>query len=312
MTSQAKPISIVMPVHRDGSRAVLAARLLLRQSLPAEYGLEIVIVDDGSDDDTPEQLAGLTDDRVTVLRLPENAGRSAARNAGAACASGQVIVFMDCDCVPVGDGYLLAHAEALESGAVASTGHVEGDGSGFWSRYQADASERRHRQHAAGLQSAGSSQNLAVRRGAFEAAGGFDVGYRRYGFEDRDLLVRLSSQGRIAWTEGACVRHTDALTMSQVASKMMEAGEFTSLRFSRQHPDAYRALGYARVDLGRRPWRRLAAMTSPFVTLAAHVVDPVFAWDWMPYRLKASLVRVVSAMAYMVGTSRRRACDAHQ
>jgi glycosyltransferase involved in cell wall biosynthesis len=312
MTSKATSISVVMPVHRDGLRAVAAARLLLRQSLPAECGLEIVIVDDGSDDDTPQQLAGLTDDRVAVLRLPENAGRSAARNVGAAHAVGQLIVFMDCDCVPVGNDYLLAHAEALESDAVASKGHVEGDGSGFWSRYQADASERRGLQHAAGLQSAGSSQNLAVLREAFEAAGGFDPGYRRYGFEDRDLLVRLSGQGRIAWAEGARVRHTDALTMSQVASKMMEAGEFTSLRFARQHPDIYRALGYARVDLGRGPWRRLAAMGRPLVTLAAHIVDPVLAWDWMPYRLRASLVRVVSGLAYMVGTSRRRTCDANQ
>jgi glycosyltransferase involved in cell wall biosynthesis len=175
-------ISVVIPMYRDGTRAATAARAILAQQPPQGDEVEVVIVDDGSDDDALEHVASVADNRIHVVRLPRNEGRSAARNAGVANALGQMVVFMDCDCVPAGDGFLRAYAKALESDAVASAGHVEGDGQGFWSRYQADASERRSRQHAAGFQGSGSSQNLAVRRDAFEAVGGFDLDYRRYGF----------------------------------------------------------------------------------------------------------------------------------
>jgi glycosyltransferase involved in cell wall biosynthesis len=298
-----KVLSIVIPTYRDGARARCAAEAMLAQVLPGDIDREVIVVDDGSDDDTQEHLARCTDPRVRVVRLPNNIGRSAARNAGAAQANGLGIVFIDCDCLPTGADFLAAHVTALAKGAVASTGEVTGCDGGFWERYQREASARRARQHNAGVSYAGTSQNLAVDRAAFERIGGFDTGYTRYGFEDRDLLLRLATLGRIAWTSEAQVRHLDALSLAQVSRKMREAGEFSSARFASRHPRAYIALGYARFDVRTHAWLRpVGHALRERLPLAARAIDRLLPMRAVPYVFKAFLVRVVTGLSYSVGT----------
>jgi glycosyltransferase involved in cell wall biosynthesis len=294
--------SVVVPVFRDGERALEAISALLSQTLPPGTTLDIVVVDDGSADGTAQHLAAIVDPRLRVLALPYNVGRSSARNAGAAAARGTRIVFMDCDCLPVDAHFISAHLHALES-AVASTGRVTGNDDGFWHRYQQEASLRRERQHAAGTSFSGSSQNLAVRAADFAAIGGFDSGYRQYGFEDRDLLLRLAQQGRVAWTPAAVVRHRDALRMADVARKMAEAGRHSSARFASMHPAAYGTLGYARLDA-----RRYGALTGVARVIAralpgvARGVDILLAAP-LPHAAKVALVRGTTALAYWCGTA---------
>jgi glycosyltransferase involved in cell wall biosynthesis len=90
----APDVSVVIPT-RDRSRLlVLALRSALRQR---EVDLEVVVVDDGSGDDTPEVVAGLRDARVHLVRHPGPHGVSAARNSGIAAARGRWIAFLDDD-----------------------------------------------------------------------------------------------------------------------------------------------------------------------------------------------------------------------
>lgn len=298
-------VSVVVPVYRDATRARAAAHALLDQKLPPEAVLDVILVDDGSADGTIDELRSL-ETWVRVLALPHNQGRSGARNAGAAAALGSIVLFMDCDCLPADRNLLLGHICALESGAVASCGHVTGIGADFWSRYQEEASYRRRRQHESGLEYAGSSQNLAVRRVAFEAIGGFDTGYRRYGFEDRDLLVRLGQCGSIAWTS-ASVRHQDQLCLSLVASKMAEAGQYSSRRFADHHPDAYRELRYAAIDAHWHfAMRPLAYLATPLAKAMAHAFDHMNCERWLPHTIARRIVRLTSALAYLGGTVRSR------
>ncbi|HET6435317.1 MAG TPA: glycosyltransferase family 2 protein [Xanthomonadaceae bacterium] len=297
-------ISVIIPTHRDAGRAVSAADAIWTQALPEGCALQVIVVDDGSGDDSAERLAERMDPRVRLLLLPTNVGRSGARNAGAAIADGEFLVFMDCDCLPTGSGFLQAHLAAMRNGAVACTGDVLGAGGGFWDRYQREASLRRRRQHGAGMRYAGSSQNLAVRRDAFEASGGFDTGYRRYGFEDRDLLLRLSALGPIAWTDAA-VRHLDRFDLAQVSRKMAEAGAWSSPRFAARHPDAYRALGFAALDARERRWLRPAArLLDRCLPSLAKRVDSLLEAAWIPYAARAAMTRLVTGLSYLAGTSR--------
>ena len=297
-------ITIVIPVFCDGRRALDAISAILPQSLPPDVSLDVVVVDDGSTDDTPQLLARVQDPRVRILRLPENAGRSAARNAGSHAALGHIITFIDCDCRPVGDDFLLAHIAALADGAVASTGMVTGQGAGFWDRYQREASQRRRQQHAAGLTSAGSSQNLAVRRDVFERIGGFDAAYRRYGFEDRDLLQRLQQVGRIAWAEGACVAHLDALDMPMVSRKMLEGAADSAERFAALHPALYEALGYARLDARQHRILRGPARVARVVRAPVARMTDLLVRSPLPYGAKALCVRACTALSFLAGTAR--------
>ncbi len=89
-------LSVVVPTYRGGHRIGPTVASVLEQD--GSEHVELVIVDDGSDDDTPAVLEALarTDPRVRVLRR-DNGGISAARNTGLAHARAPVVTFLDDD-----------------------------------------------------------------------------------------------------------------------------------------------------------------------------------------------------------------------
>lgn len=91
-------VSVVVPVYNDARAVRETVEHLLRQSLPAH---EIVVVDDGSTDETPEVLKRFGD-RIILLSKP-NGGPASARNCGVAAASGDLVAFTDSDCLPQED-----------------------------------------------------------------------------------------------------------------------------------------------------------------------------------------------------------------
>lgn len=295
-------VSVVVPVYRDWQRAARLISVLEKQLLPPDTELDLIVVDDGSNDRGSSMLPS---SRQTLLvTLPENRGRAAARNVGFQAAKGNIVIFMDCDCLPGNDDYLNAHIRAMSPGVVASTGHVFGVGNGFWDRYQQRASQRRASRYRAGDTWIGTTQNMAVLAEAFRAAGGFDERYRQYGFEDRDLLLRLSRIGRIAWSDGAPVQHTDDLHFDTVARKMTEGARHSAPLFAHEHPAAYQASGYASIDVELHRWLHIPARVIGSQALrVAKWSDPLL--HAMPFRIAALLVSSVSALAYMHGSATR-------
>lgn len=85
-------VSVIVPTHNRSRFVVEAVRSLLDQSYPS---VEIVVVDDGSTDDTQAALAPFAD-RIRLI-TQENAGPAAARNKGIAAASGEIVTFLDSD-----------------------------------------------------------------------------------------------------------------------------------------------------------------------------------------------------------------------
>lgn len=297
-------ISVVVPVFRDAVRAINAVRALRRLDLPLGHELEIVVVDDGSGDDTAKRIAAECGGQATILPLPSNRGRAGARNAGVEAATGEIVLFMDCDCEPVEPNFLLRHLAAFDETTVASCGGVQGKGAGFWHHYQSQASRRRERQWQSGMVYSGTSQNCAVRRDAFLAIGGFDLRYRAYGFEDRDLLIRLALSGHVRWAEGATVRHLDELSMRGVGRKMMEAGRETAGLFSQEHPEAYQALGYAAVDVRRHAWLRpLAWLWRPLSSAALSGIDRCIERGRVSDGLLGRMAKLATGLCYLNGTS---------
>lgn len=298
-------VSVVVPVYRDGRRAIAAIEGLLEQALPADINIEIIVVDDGSGDDTLQLLSSFRHSSLTVMSLPHNRGRAAARNSGAAQASGERVFFMDCDCLPANRGLISAHLRVWSAGTVASLGSVTGHDDGFWNRYQTGASERRARDHARGIRYSGSSQNLMVSRAAFLEQGGFDEAYLTYGFEDRDLQLRLAEAGNIVWAPEAVVRHMDNLNLGTVSRKMMEAGGSAAVLFSSRHPAAYKALGYAALDARLHPWLApVALIFRDRIERLSEAADRALATRIVPYRIKSMIVRLVTALSYMVGAAK--------
>src|SRR5919112_291203 len=120
-------VSVVIPCYNQAHFLGEAIESVLAQSYP---NFEIIVVDDGSTDDTSE-VAG----RYPKVRLvrQENQGLSGARNAGLARSEGEYVVFLDADdrllpeALETGLEYLDAHSEcAFASGRYRFIG---GDGS---------------------------------------------------------------------------------------------------------------------------------------------------------------------------------------
>jgi glycosyltransferase involved in cell wall biosynthesis len=91
--TEARPISVVIPV-RNG--AATLARCLEAALASAHPRFEVVVVDDGSTDGTAEIAERFP---VKLVRLAAHGGVSRARNAGAAASSGELLVFIDADCL---------------------------------------------------------------------------------------------------------------------------------------------------------------------------------------------------------------------
>jgi glycosyltransferase involved in cell wall biosynthesis len=84
----------VIPTWNRAHLVCDAIESALRQR---EGEVEVIVVDDGSTDTTAEVLARTFGTRVRVVRLPERRGAGAARNAGTALASGELLAFLDSD-----------------------------------------------------------------------------------------------------------------------------------------------------------------------------------------------------------------------
>ena len=87
-------VSIIVPVYNRSAFLRPALDSLFQQT----FGdFEIVVVDDGSRDDTPVVLANITDSRLKVITHGTNLGIAEARNSGLEAARGQYIAWLDSD-----------------------------------------------------------------------------------------------------------------------------------------------------------------------------------------------------------------------
>ena len=86
-------VSIIIPAYNEGRRVLRAIRSALAQDYPE---FEVIVVDDGSDDDTFEVASSVSDPRLKVYRK-EHGGKAKALNFGLSKASGEVIVTTDAD-----------------------------------------------------------------------------------------------------------------------------------------------------------------------------------------------------------------------
>lgn len=107
--SRAPSISVVMPTFNRAA----ALCSTLPDLLKVQGVFELIIVDDGSTDETASVLAEVRDKRLRVVRHDERRGLPAARNSGVEAASGEWILFGEDDCVFPVDYALALHGEAV-------------------------------------------------------------------------------------------------------------------------------------------------------------------------------------------------------
>jgi glycosyltransferase involved in cell wall biosynthesis len=264
-------VTVVIPCYNQAHFLGEAIESVLSQTYPHH---EIVVVDDGSTDDTSEVAS-----RYPSVRLirQENRGLSAARNAGLAQSRGEHVVFLDSD-----DRLL---PEALEVGVRELEAHPRcAFVFGRWNNIAMDGSARPtpHRPHVERdhyltlLHSCHIRMHAVVyRKSIFETVGGFDTSLSAS--EDYDMYLRIARDHPVHYhgevvaeyrrRHGANMTGNPALILS--TSVTVHRSQHRHIRGHKQYEEAYNAgmkrrqrthgdhlVGEVKVRVREREWKR--------------------------------------------------------
>jgi glycosyltransferase involved in cell wall biosynthesis len=187
--SSAPCLSVIVPV-RNGERTIAGCvESILRGDFP-DSAREVIVVDNGSTDRTARLL-----ERYPIIRLSEpRRGPSNARNRGIEASRGNILAFIDADCVAT-PGWLRALTAAFADARISG---VAGEILAYPPRTAAEryAAARRPRWQHAALHSERPyvvTANVAFRRSTFAALGGFDP--RFITGEDQEFSRRFFQAG---------------------------------------------------------------------------------------------------------------------
>lgn len=209
-------ISIIIPTYNGERRIGYCLDALLKQT--GGHKVEILVVDDGSTDETAEAVRR----RAGVRLLTQaNAGPAAARNRGAAEARGELLLFTDDDCVPTENWLDAMLAPFAESRVVGVKGVYRTRQKELAARFVQLEYEDRYRIMCR-LDNIDfvDTYSAGFRRENFLAMGGYDTSFPVACAEDIELSYRMSAQGwKMKFAPEAVVYHTHPDTFGSYLRK---------------------------------------------------------------------------------------------
>jgi glycosyltransferase involved in cell wall biosynthesis len=250
-------VSVVIPCFRQGRFLAGAVESALAQSYPS---VEVIVVNDGSDDDT-EEVAGRYGDRIRYV-YQTNRGLAGARNAGLAQARGEYLLFLDSDDLlhPEAVAWLVGAAGGRDD-VLCSAGYRRfADGQG--PATGTDVLPPRAASPGGQLLSMcfGPPHSFLSPRAKVAALGGFDAGPA--GCEDYDLWVRLVLAGcEVAPVFRVAAYYRQHPASMSTSGQLMGTGCAAVLRrvlaVAEQSPATIAALGRDPDELRRDVRRRI-------------------------------------------------------
>jgi len=229
-------VSVILPLYNRAASIGRAVRSVLDQRFT---DFELIVVDDGSTDGSAENVAGIDDPRLRLVRQPRNLGGNAARNRGIRESRGAILAFLDSDDYFLPDklGFTVAYFERRPEVDVLLDSYVKSypqsgkrPDVGMRNPVLDDNDEIRDALFNRSLKKA--TPGIAVRRDAAFRAGLFDEELRRR--QDFDFILRLLKVARCASTDELLwvkVNSPDAISAN--------LGGFvdSTVAFYRRHPD---------------------------------------------------------------------------
>jgi glycosyltransferase involved in cell wall biosynthesis len=186
-------VSVIMPVRNGAAYALGAARCVLDQSYER---LELIVIDDHSEDDTVGALSALDDPRLRIVSSPDR-GLVAALRHGTSIAHGDLVARMDVDDVCDVDRierqveFMASHPAAVVVGSSFEVVDVDGRHVRFEPALGSDADLRRELYVRNPL----GHGTTMMRRSVLDAVGGYRSTFPHA--EDYDLWVRLATAGEL-------------------------------------------------------------------------------------------------------------------
>jgi GT2 family glycosyltransferase/radical SAM superfamily enzyme YgiQ (UPF0313 family) len=236
LTDHTVKVSIIIPIFNQLPFTKQCLNGLFA-TLPAAISCEIIVVDNGSSNETGEYLHSLAD-QATVLSNHENMGFAKACNQGAKAASSKYLLFLNNDTEPqpgwlepllntaeqdsgiaaVGGKLIFPDGTIQHAGVLIADDRVTPDplvGKHIYYGFPADDSSANVTRGYQVLTAA----CLLVRRDAFETVQGFDEGYWN-GYEDVDLCFKLGQKGwKLIYQPASVVVHHESKSGSERFTK---------------------------------------------------------------------------------------------
>jgi len=181
-----KEISVVIPTHNRNAILKKCLTALNEQSYPSDK-FEIIIIDDGSNDNTGQMVKKLDINIDLIYRYQEQTGPSGARNHGINLAKGKYIIFIDDDIIVIPkfiESHINMHKEDMlvVHGPVIYTNNLDNP----------TAEEKKISDYSRAFFATG---NASIARKHLLDAGLFDERFTEYGWEDLELGKRLQKLG---------------------------------------------------------------------------------------------------------------------
>lgn len=231
--------SIIICTFNGGSTIESCLRSMEKLRYPSEY--EIIVVDDGSTDNTQEILSRFPS--VRNIRQ-QNRGLSHARNVGMEAARGEIVVYTDSDCEADEDWLYYLALELVRGKYVGMGGPNLIPDEGSWVADCVGISpggpthvmiDDREAEHVPGC-------NMAFYKWALKLINGFDPQFRKAG-DDVDVIWRLQDLGyAIGFAPAAQVWHYRRNTVKAYLNQQRGYGQAEAmLKF--KHPDHFNVLG---------------------------------------------------------------------
>lgn len=235
----ASPRVSVVVASYNGARTLHACLDSLTHLNYPDY--EIILVDDGSTDNTP-QIAALYKNIRTIRQ--ENLGLSVARNTGIFAANGEIVAFTDSDCRADEDWLYYLVGDLLKTGFTGIGGHnfLPPEDSPTAAAVLVSPGGPAHvmlndrlAEHIPGC-------NMAFYKWALTEIGGFDPIFRKAG-DDVDVCWRLQQRGyRIGFSPGGFVWHYRRSTVKDYLKQQRGYGEAEAM-LVRKHPEYFNTFG---------------------------------------------------------------------
>ena len=285
--------SVVIPARNAEKTLRYCLEAALNQSISKPY--EVIVVDDGSTDKTPQIAAEYP---VRLLQQPK-LGPAAARNLGARCAKGRILVFLDSDCIPK-KNWLHSLLSLFREENVAGVGgpYETANPESWLARLIGYELALKHANMPRYVDYLGGF-NCAYRREIFERIGGFDESFTEASGEDNDLSYRVVEAGyKLAFCHEAIVAHYHPTSLKSYLKKQFKRA-YWRIKLYKKHP---RKIGG---DVYARMFSPIAQVALCGITIITFAVGPLINLICWLFTLALALALIMFHLPFTVRAYKR-------
>jgi O-antigen biosynthesis protein len=285
-------VSVIIPTYQRGHCVVRAIESALAQTFT---DLEVIVVDDGSTDDTEAQVTSIGDPRVRYMPSEDNAGVAVARNRGMRESRGRFLAFLDSDDIWFPDK--IARQIELFERADDALGLVYGgverhDGQGITEATSPTHRGRLFRELLERNVIHGGGSNVMIPRHVVARVGFFDESLPA--IEDYDYWLRIARDHEIDFVDQLVMRYEDPAGTERKSLHQASNHEARA-RFHRKHRREMRRAGVEHLflaesarrlvsgDAGERRIARRVALRSWRAAPWSSTGYRIVARTWLPW-----------------------------